>query len=109
LQPPVGAALSFHPGLKAAPEHVCRIIAASVHSANQQVNKADRSHTDGDCTHHEGEDAEVDDEGEQEHTHCASNMVKQRPLDAWVEEHLAESTKVHYTCNSHVGTQVLMY
>jgi hypothetical protein len=51
----------------------------------------------GKTAHHEGEDAEVDEEWKQEHTHCATDMVQKRSLLTWVEEHLAEPTKVHCT------------
>jgi hypothetical protein len=47
--------------------------------------------------HHEGEDAEVDEEREQEHTHGANNMVQERYLLPWVEEHLVKAPKVHCT------------
>jgi hypothetical protein len=51
--------------------------------------------------HHEGEDAEVDEEGEQEHTHGANNMVQKRYLLPRVEEHLVEASKVHCTDKGH--------
>jgi hypothetical protein len=47
--------------------------------------------------HHEREDAEVDEEGEQEHTHGANNMVQKRYLLPRGEEHLVEASKVHCT------------
>jgi hypothetical protein len=50
---------------------------------------------DGEIAHHEREDAEVDDTGEQKHAHSADNMVKKRSLQSWVEEHLVEAPKVH--------------
>jgi hypothetical protein len=47
--------------------------------------------------HHEGEDAEVDEEGEQEHTQGAHNVIQKCYLLSWVEEHLVKATKVHCT------------
>jgi hypothetical protein len=47
--------------------------------------------------YHEGEDAEVDKKREEEHTNGAHNMVQERYLLPWVEEHLIEAPKVHCT------------
>jgi hypothetical protein len=52
--------------------------------------------------HHEREDAEVDEEGEQEHTHGADNMIQKRYLLPRVEEHPVEASKVHCRGHSHV-------
>jgi hypothetical protein len=45
--------------------------------------------------HHEREDAEVDEEGEQEHTYGAHDVIQKRSLLSWVEEHLVQAAKVH--------------
>ena len=46
-------------------------------------------------THHDGEDAEIYDEGEREHTHGATDVVKPRSLQSRVEKQLSQSTKIH--------------
>jgi hypothetical protein len=51
----------------------------------------------GKVAHHEGEDAEVDEEGKQEHTHGAYDVVQKRYLLSWVEEHLIEAAKIYCT------------
>jgi hypothetical protein len=48
-------------------------------------------------SHHEGEDAEVDEEGEQKHTHGAHDVIQECYLLPGVEEHLVEAPKVHCT------------
>jgi hypothetical protein len=47
--------------------------------------------------HEHGEDAEVDEEGKQEHAHCAVDALQGGYLQLWVEEHLAEAPEVYCT------------
>jgi hypothetical protein len=63
----------------------------------------------GRYAHDEGEDEDVNEEGEQEHTHCARDLIQNRPLLSRVEEHLIEAPKVHYTGTNQISHSTHMY
>ena len=46
-------------------------------------------------THHDGEDAEIYNEGERKHTHGATDVIKPRSLHSRVKKQLSQSTEIH--------------